>query len=333
MSSAPSLPIVREETKLNHGFTWISLWRTLTRMEWEKVVLGRAARNAVGVALPLVAGYRFGSMPAGLIASSGALNVCFTDGDDPYRQRARRMLLGTVLVGLAVLIGTLSGHDPMISIAITAIWAFAAGMLVAVSQIATDMGITTLVTLIVFSAQPLDPHRAVSAGLLAVVGGLLQTILALAFWPVQRFEPERQALANLFEELSRAAAAPAAASQAPSASAQASAAHNTLAALGAIHTVEADRYRSLLNQAERMRLSLLTLARLRVRIGREEQQGQESAALDRFFELCSRLLAAIGRSLRSNLPIDAHPEALDQIGAVSEVLRAIPAHTPILSAL
>src|SRR5580704_8948716 len=139
MSSAPSLPIVREETKLNHGFTWISLWRTLTRMEWEKVVLGRAARNAVGVALPLVAGYLFGSMPAGLIASSGALNVCFTDGDDPYRQRARRMLLGTFLVGLAVMTGTLTGAIAPVNIAIVGLWAFAAGMMVAVNQPATDL--------------------------------------------------------------------------------------------------------------------------------------------------------------------------------------------------
>jgi len=310
-----------------------SLWRTLTRMEWEKVVLGRATRNAIGVALPLAAGYVFGSMPAGLIASSGALNVCFTDGDDPYRHRARRMLLGTVLVGLAVLIGTLSGHDPMISIAITAIWAFAAGMLVAVSQIATDMGITTLVTLIVFSAQPLDPHRAVTAGLLAVVGGLLQTIFALAFWPVQRFEPERQALASLFEELSRAAASPAVVTEAPPASAQATAAHNTLASLGPIHSVEADRYRSLLNQAERMRLGLLTLARLRVRIGREMEQAAEAATFDRFFQLCSRNLATISRSLRSNASIDPDPDALDQIDALAEALRVTTTHSDILSAL
>jgi uncharacterized membrane protein YccC len=337
MASAPDIPSPRAEPQSNQalarGSAWISFWRTLTLFEKAKIVPGRAARNALGVALPLAAGWMYGSMPAGLIVSSGALNVCFTDGDDPYRQRARRMLLGTLLVGIAVLTGTLTGHVAALAIAVAGVWAFVAGMMVAISQPATDMGVTTLVTLIVFSAQPLEPHQAVSAGLLAVAGGLFQTLLALALWPVQRFEPERRALANLFAELARAAASPAAASAAPSASAQATEAHNTLAALGPIHAVEAERYRSLLNQAERMRLSLLALARLRVRIGREKENGEESAALDRFFELCSRLLAAIGRSLRSNLPIDAHPEALDQIGAVAEVLRAIPAHTPILSAL
>jgi len=337
MASAPDIPVPVSNPQSNQGLApgnaWISFWRTLTRLERDKIVPGRAARNAIGVALPLAAGFLFGSVPAGLIVTSGALNVCFTDGDDPYRQRARRMLLATLLVGMAVMIGTLTGGVAPISILTAGIWAFAAGMLVAINQAATDMGVTTLVTLIVFSAQPLDPHRAVSAGLLAVAGGLFQTLLALAFWPVQRFEPERRALASLFDELSRAAAVPAAASQAPSASAQATAAHNTLAALGTIHSVEADRYRYLLNQAERMRLSLLMLARLRVRIGREEQQGQEAAALDRFFELCSRLLAAIGRSLRSSDSIDHHPDALDQIDALAGVLRVSPAATPVLAAL
>jgi uncharacterized membrane protein YccC len=307
--------------------------RTVTRMEWEKVFPGRAARNAIGVALPLAAGYLSGSLSAGLIASSGALNVCFSDGDDPYRQRARRMLLGSVLVGFAVLVGTLTGHTPALAIAIAGIWAFAAGMMVAISQPATDLGVTTLVTLVVFSAQPMQPHQAAAAGLLALAGGLLQTLLALALWPVQRFGPEQRALANLFEELARAAASPAAASTAPSASAQATAAHNTLATLGTIHDVEADRYRSLLNQAERMRLSLLALARLRVRIGREQENSEEVRALDRFFELSSRLLAAIGRSLRGNAGLDPNPDILDQIDALASVLRINTARTPILTAL
>src|SRR5271165_726213 len=104
MASAPGVPATPVPHKpgqapSNERLAWVSFWRTVTRMEWEKIVPGRAARNALGVALPLAAGYLLGSLPAGLIVSSGALNVCFTDGDDPYRQRARRMLLGTLLVG------------------------------------------------------------------------------------------------------------------------------------------------------------------------------------------------------------------------------------------
>jgi len=328
-----SAPVASSKPPSKEGLAWITFWRTVVRLEREKVILGVAARNALGVSLPLAAGYLLGSLPAGLVVSSGALNVCFTDGDDPYRRRARRMLLGTFLVGLAVLTGTLTGGIAPLAIAIAGVWAFSAGMMVAVSQTATDLGVVTLVTLIVFSAQPLQPHQAVSAGLLAVGGGLFQTLLALALWPVQRFEPERRALANLYEELARAAASPAAASAAPAASAQATQAHNTLAALGPIHTVEADRYRSLLNQAERMRLSLVTLARLRVRIGREKEESDEASALDRFFALSSQLLTAIGQALRSNESFEVNPDALDQIDALTEVLRASAQNTAALSEL
>ena len=298
-----------------------SLWRTVTRLELEKIVYGRAARNAVGVALPLAAGYWAGSLPAGLICSSGALNVCFTDGDDPYRTRARRMMLGTLLVSLAVLTGTLSGHIWALSIVILGAWAFSAGMLAALNQTAADMGVTTLVTLIVFSAQPLEPHRAVAAGLLAMLGGALQTALALAFWPVQRHEPERKALAKLYDGLAKAAESPAAASEAPAASGAAVEAHNTLASLLATHTVEADRYRSLLNQAERMRLSLLALARLRVRIGREVPEAEDLGTLDGFFELCAKVLARVAESLRTGDGLEEHPDELGRISALSEVLR------------
>lgn len=334
MASAPGVPATHGQAPSNERLAWVSFWRTVTRMEWEKILLGRAARNALGVALPLGAGYLLGSLGAGLIVSSGALNVCFTDGDDPYRQRARRMLLGTLLVGLAVLTGTLCGRDAVIAILVVGVWAFAAGMMVAISQTATDLGVTTLVTLIVFSAQPMEPHQAVSAGLLAIAGGLLQTLLALALWPVEGHEPERRALANLYEGIARAAESPAAATEAPSASAQASEAHNTLAALGPVHTVEADRYRSLLNQAERMRIGLLTLSRLRVRIGREKQEGEEIAALDRFFELCTSILKMVAASLRTNSSIDPHPDQLDQIDALAEALRAsrAGADSAILSA-
>jgi uncharacterized membrane protein YccC len=329
MAAAPAVPATKEQT------AWAAFWRAVTRIEREKIVLGRSARNAIGVAIPLAIGYSVGSMGAGLVAATGALNVCFSDGDDPYRQRGRRMLLGTLLVGFAVFIGTLCGRQPVIAIITAGAWAFAAGMLVAISQAATDLGVTTLVTLIVFSAQPMQPHQAASAGLLAIAGGLLQTLLALALWPVEGHQPERTALANLFDGLARAAKSPTSAFESPPASSEATAAHNTLATLAAVHTVEADRYRSLLNQAERMRLGLLMLSRLRTRIGREPDGAGELGALDRFFELSSSVLASIAQSLRSNASIDPDPLELEEIDALAEVLRLSPAAsgTEVLAAL
>lgn len=72
--------------------SWQSFRRTVTRFESEKIALWPALRNALGVSIPLAAGVLAGAVSNGLVIGTGALNVSFSDGDDPYRQRARRML-------------------------------------------------------------------------------------------------------------------------------------------------------------------------------------------------------------------------------------------------
>jgi uncharacterized membrane protein YccC len=166
-----------------------------------------ALRNALGVVLPLAAGAAMGDTGGGLIMSTGALNVAFSDGSDPYAHRARRMLASSLCCGVAVFAGALTGHLHALAIAEAALCAFVAGMLVAVSTAAADIGIVTLIVLVVFSAQEMPPRRALIAGLLALGGGLLQMGLALALWPVRRYAPERRALADLYAELARVAAA------------------------------------------------------------------------------------------------------------------------------
>ena len=242
----------------------------MLRYDSGKVSPWMALRNAAGVALPLVAGVATGTLSGGLIVSTGALNVAFSDSDAPYAQRARRMLRASALVGIAVFAGALCGHSAVIAVATAAMWAFAAGMLVALGSTAADLGAMSLVVLVVYSAFPMPLDKALVSGLLALAGGLFQTLLAVAFWPLRRFAPERRALGELYRALAHAAASPVPASEAPPATAESTQAQDALATLDRDHSIEAEHYRLLLSQAERMRLSLLTLARLRKRIEREE---------------------------------------------------------------
>lgn len=257
------------EPRLAQPSAWTAFWQNIVRFQWDKVSPWLALRNTLGVTLPLAAGAAFGLVGSGLIVCTGALNVSFSDSQEPYLQRAGRMLAASVLVGLAVFAGALTSGNHLTSIAVAAAWAFVAGILVALSTTAADLGVISLVTLVVFAAVPLSPEKAALAGLLAFAGGLLQTLLALALWPLRRYFPERRALGDLYLELSRAAAAPARVFEAPPASAQSTQAQQSLSGLDRDHSLEAERYRLLLSQAERMRLSLLTLARLRIRIERE----------------------------------------------------------------
>lgn len=297
-------------------------WQRVLQFQKEKIAPWIALRNTLGFALPLAAGIALGSVPAALIASIGALNVSYSDSQDPYVQRARRMLAASVLVGLAVFAGAVCGNHHLLAVPAAGTWAFAAGMLVALSTTAADLGIMSLVTLVVFAAKPLPPESAALSGLLALGGGLIQTALALAFWPIRRYVPERRALSSLYAELAHAAVAPVNVLEPPPASAPSVQPQAALAALGNDHTIEGERYRMLLSQAERTRLGVVALGRLRVRIAREAPGSAESAILDYFLDTASRVLQAIGGALLAAQPAESARAALEELQSLAEELRA-----------
>lgn len=218
---------------------WAALWRSLVRFQKDKLNPWIAARNNLGVVLPLAGGIAFGVLSAALAMSGGALNVSFRDSDAPYSQRLREMLVASVAAGAAVFTGALSGRNDAAAVIVAGAWAFAAGMLVAISASAGDLGVMSLVMLVVYGAIPQAESNPVAAALLAFAGGLLQTLLAVAFWPLRRYVPERRALAELYLELSRTAAAPPGQStDSPPATAQSLQAHTALAPLDRDHSVE-----------------------------------------------------------------------------------------------
>ncbi|MDQ1469710.1 MAG: hypothetical protein QOJ99_1190 [Bryobacterales bacterium] len=256
-----------------------AFWRTLTRYESAKIVPEIAVRNTIGFITALILGTVIGGPTAGVVAGTGALNAAFSDSRDPYPLRARRMLLAAVLIGIAVTIGSLSGHTYATAVIAATLWAFGAGMLVALGTTAGDLGVITLVTLVVFAARPLPPVQALQVGLLAMGGGLLQTLLAIALWPIRRYEPERRIIAALYRSLSSLAHNPTPPSNSPPHTNQFNEAQDALASLNGDHTVEAERLVFLLNQAERIRLSLLNLGRLYRRLGRDPHGKHAAEAL------------------------------------------------------
>ena len=255
-----------------------ALWRALIRWEPQKIVPAIAIRNTIGFTCAVILGTVLASSSTGVVAGLGALNVCYSDGLDPYVLRARRMLLSSLLVGAAVVLGAISAHSSVAVVAIEAIWAFAAGMLVALGTTAADLGIITLVTLVVFAAKPLAPVAALEAGAVAMGGGLLQTLLSTFLWPIRRYEPERRILSRIYSELARVAKAPPTTAKAPPMTRQISDAQDAFAPLARDHSVEAERHVFLLVQAERIRLSAINAGRLQRRIARHE--GGDAAAAE-----------------------------------------------------
>jgi uncharacterized membrane protein YccC len=287
-----------------------ALWRIVTHVDRSRINLAQAIRNTVGVVGPLIGGYLLGMPRGGLAMASGALNVSYSDGSDSYATRAKRMLASTVWCSIAVLIGGLAAHSNTIAIVTATGWAFIAGMLVSLGTTAADVGVISTVVLLVYSAQPLIAEQALQAAGLALCGGLLQIALSVALWPVQRYEPERRALAALYLELARIATLPAEAAAAPLGTKQIAYAHDALAGLATDVSVGALRYRSLLSQAERVRLSLATLARLRFRLTREDGFHPAIVVIDKYRENAAHLLQTIGDSLQSGKEIQLEADRL-----------------------
>jgi uncharacterized membrane protein YccC len=293
----------------------------LTRFDSSKLSPYVALRNSIGVLLPLVAGFALNMPRGGVVVASGALNVAYSDGSDPYAQRAKRMLSSSVLCALAVLFGALSGSHNAAAVIIATLWAFAAGMLVAAGTTAADLGVISLVTLLIYAAQPLTTHQALISSALALGGGLLQTALSVALWPVRRYEPERRALANFFLDLARNAEQPLSATSAPPGTIQSAQAHEALSGLDRETSIEAVRYRALLTQAERIRLSLLMLSRLHLRMQRESPIHFGVQILGDYLKKAAQALQAIGDSLISGIPAEGCKEILAACEALTHRLR------------
>ena len=131
-----------------------AFWRTVIRLDRSKINGSwMALRNSLAVVLPLGVGMALGNALGAVAIATGALNVSYSDGRDPYAQRARRMLTWSLLGAIAVFTGSITGKYHWAAILMSAAWAFAAGMLGSISTRAGDLGLNTLVVLLVFAAR------------------------------------------------------------------------------------------------------------------------------------------------------------------------------------
>ena len=302
-----------------------SFWATVRRFDSRQLAPVIALRNAIGVALPLATGILLRNPGGGVLGATGALNVCFSDGTDPYRLRARRMLAACLFVSLAVFAGRSAGSNHPLAIALEAAFAFLAGMLVAVGQTPADIGTITLVTLIVFAASPAPFGKALTSGLLALAGGLIQTGISLAMWPIRRYGPESRALATLYADLARSAAAGAPSAESPPASDSTVTARAALAGLAGNRSIQAARYYALLGQAERIRLALLMLHRLRARIFRDPAGAVDAAALDENLRVASQALSSISACLENRGQTERSPVFPDTMASLAPPNEALGA--------
>jgi len=151
--------------------SWRAFWKILTSFDRSKMAPYMAFRNAAGMLLTLAVGATTHVAFGGPAAACGALFVSYSDGSDPYRHRAFRMIAASVTIAFAAFVGGMS-HQYRFGVGVVAAAAaFVVGMAAAFGETALNVGSVSLVMLTIFSGQQLARESLLEAALLALLGG------------------------------------------------------------------------------------------------------------------------------------------------------------------
>jgi uncharacterized membrane protein YccC len=293
--------------------------RTARQIDRSKISIPTAVRNTIGVAVTLFLGIVCGHPLLGVTASIGALNAGFASFHGTYRGRAEVVLAASVGLALSAFVGGTIGHLVGFDIVTTALWGFAAGLLVALGPAATVVGLQSVIGLVVFSQFMFTPAVAAQEAGLVLAGGLLQTLLIVVVWPLRRFPAERQALSAVYGQLAAAARMVTTGSGgllAPDA-------FNQLATVlcdpQPFGRVERARLDSLASEAERIRLELPALARARERLV-DAAETEAARALDEMALASSGALTAMSVSIKAGQVHLGWEDERDRIHTALEVI-------------
>ncbi|MEO8810164.1 MAG: FUSC family protein [Rhodanobacter sp.] len=174
---------------------------SLTRIKRPDVPWPVVVRNTAAVVLPLGVGMAMGHTAIGLGVGAGALNTMFADQPGPYRQRLRLLLLTALAAALASLTGFLIGGELLSMLAATVACGFLGGLLVVFGTDTARVGMTSMILLVVTASTPTSLTEAAGAAALIFCGGLLLASFSVLAWPLQRYLPERRALAGVYRGL------------------------------------------------------------------------------------------------------------------------------------
>lgn len=152
--------------------------------------LRRGFLVAVPVGLALILELGLSSPTKGAIGT-GALLAGFPAMDAPALPRAAWQAAVAPLIGIAAVLGLLTGSNAFLAVAALGIVGAVAGYCFAVSLRFSIFGLSVALSLLICQDLPLEPSDALPALLLATAGGLLQAAFSLCVWLLgDRDEPE-----------------------------------------------------------------------------------------------------------------------------------------------
>ncbi len=142
-----------------------------------------------------------------MFGALGAFGVGFGSFQGAYRSQAIPMLLATLSMACSVFVGSLAGQSIATAVLVAGLWGFAGGLLVALGQSASFVGLRAILALLIAGGIPADVGSAAARALFVLGGGLTQMLLVVMIWPLRRFPAERRSLAAVYRSMAAYAAA------------------------------------------------------------------------------------------------------------------------------
>src|SRR5690348_3980828 len=294
------------------------LLHTLVKTQRRDVPWSVALRNTAAIVLPLAIGAATDHVAAGLGVSAGALNTMFADQPGPYRLRLRRMLFTALAAGVAAFAGSVLGEWRVALTIVAALWGFAAALLVALGPHATRAGLISMILLVVLGAEPLRATEAWPAALLIFAGGVLQTVFAIAAWPLQRYRPERMAVADALRGIAALGRQNVASGEPVPLPLSLNDLQALLFGSGRARGRAVEAFQVLAELAERMRIELFALADL--------QAHAESQALRDDLQAVRQCAAAALDTIAGALEQAAAPDAADALSHYQVAAESLSEH-------
>ncbi|MDQ6646072.1 MAG: FUSC family protein, partial [Pseudomonadota bacterium] len=285
---------------------------SLTAIKRPDVPVRVVVRNTAAVILPLGIGLACGYPQIGLGVAAGALNTMFSDQPGPYRQRMGQLILASLAAALASLLGFLIGGSLLPVLLATTLFGFFGGLLVVFGTDTARVGMTSMILLVITASTPTTLIPAIENAALIFSGGILLTTFSLAAWPLQRYWPERTALATVYAGLAVLAKEQPRDDDAPALTEAMNALQQTLQGRHRAQGRAMEAFGVLLELAERIRLELIAMNELRI---------SPAPTLHVIFRNdAARVLAAIAHALEHGDPPRKAALALDDLRASEHAL-------------
>lgn len=284
--------------------TFKTSWRTALRIDRTSLTPFQAVRSMLGVGVPMILGLVTNQVETGLLVASGGMLLGSVGLKDPYQKRTRTMLISCLFVVLSALVGGIVGGFGWWPVLVAVgFWGLLAGMFASISQTGQVVAIQACSALIVYTHLQLDPFHALLIAGAVGLGTLFQLSLAVVPSPWTNTLPERTALAGVYQKLAEAVDSPS--EQKTLEAVEALLTGHTTLFSGNTRSERGQMFARLLEEAERLRLTLFVLRRQQ----RHFAQHAEGSLLQEAGELLDRLvrqsaptLQGIALALQSSAP-------------------------------